>query len=135
MFEELDDDLQIDLTPLIDVIFMLVIFFVMTMTFSKPVMDVLLPQSTTSAERRENATLVLVVDSEGKLWSGEKELSREELPAFLETQPEALLNLFIDEKAPFEVFIAIVDQAKLKRGGKFVISTRKNQVNNDVRGF
>lgn len=134
MFEELDDDLQIDLTPLIDVIFMLVIFFVMTMTFSKPVMDVLLPQSTTSAERRENATLVLVVDSEGKLWSGEKELSREELPAFLETQPEALLNLFIDEKAPFEVFIAIVDQAKLKRGGKFVISTRKNQVNDDVRG-
>lgn len=134
MFEELDDDLQIDLTPLIDVIFMLVIFFVMTMTFSKPVMDVLLPQSTTSVERRENATLVLVVDSEGKLWSGEKELSREELPAFLETQPEALLNLFIDEKAPFEVFIAIVDQAKLKRGGKFVISTRKNQVNDDVRG-
>lgn len=125
MFEELDDDLQIDLTPLIDVIFMLVIFFVMTMTFSKPVMDVLLPQSTTSVERRENATLVLVVDAEGRLWNGDKELPRDELPIFLETQPEALLNLFIDEKAPFEVFVAIVDQAKLKRGGKFVISTKK----------
>ncbi len=125
MFDELDDEVQIDLTPLIDVIFMLVIFFVMTMTFSKPVMDILLPQSETSAERRENATLVLSVDAEGRLFSDNRELTKEELPTFLDSKPEALLNLFIDEKAPFEVFIAIVDQAKLKRGGKFVISTKK----------
>ena len=40
MFDELEEEPRVDLTPLIDVIFMLVIFFVMTMTFSKPVLDV-----------------------------------------------------------------------------------------------
>ncbi len=34
---DLDDDLNVDLTPLIDVIFMLVIFFIMTMSFTLPV--------------------------------------------------------------------------------------------------
>ena len=31
---DLDDDLAVDLTPLIDVTFMLVIFFLMTMSFT-----------------------------------------------------------------------------------------------------
>lgn len=43
-----DDDLSLDLTPLIDVIFMLVIFFVLTTTFSKPVIDMILPKSTSA---------------------------------------------------------------------------------------
>ncbi len=43
MFDDLDEEPKVDLTPLIDVIFMLVIFFVMTMTFSKPVIDLTLP--------------------------------------------------------------------------------------------
>ena len=56
MFDELEEEPRVDLTPLIDVIFMLVIFFVMTMTFSKPVLDVVLPAAKTprSGKRRQN---------------------------------------------------------------------------------
>ncbi len=36
MFDELEEEPRVDLTPLIDVIFMLVIFFVMPMTHSFP---------------------------------------------------------------------------------------------------
>ena len=36
----IDDDPQIDLTPLIDCLFMLIIFFVVTMSFSKPVLEI-----------------------------------------------------------------------------------------------
>lgn len=47
MFDDENEEPRIDLTSLIDVIFMLVIFFVMTMTFSsKPVLDIVLPEST-----------------------------------------------------------------------------------------
>lgn len=35
MFDELEEEPRVDLTPLIDVIFMLVIFFVMTMTIQQ----------------------------------------------------------------------------------------------------
>ena len=40
--DPLNDDISLDITPLIDVIFMLLIFFIMTTTFSKPVLDIIL---------------------------------------------------------------------------------------------
>ena len=45
---DFDEDASIDLTPVIDVIFMLLIFFIMTTTFSKPVLDIVLPASETA---------------------------------------------------------------------------------------
>ena len=57
---DFDEDASIDLTPVIDVIFMLLIFFIMTTTFSKPVLDIVLPASETSEESsRKNAELVI----------------------------------------------------------------------------
>ena len=38
-----------------------------------------------------------------------------------------LLNLYVDEKAPFEAFVGVIDIAKLKRGGHFVISTQPSE--------
>ena len=45
-----DDDLHVDLTSLIDVIFMLVIFFIMTMSFTLPEIELNVPTSTTAEE-------------------------------------------------------------------------------------
>ena len=123
MFDEYDEEPRIDLTPLIDVIFMLVIFFVMTMTFSKPVLDLVLPSADNSIVRKE-AELVLNVKSDGSIYYEGGLVTKEDLPKFLDEHPDGMLNLMIDEKAPFESFVSIVDVAKHKRGGRFVISTR-----------
>ncbi len=124
MFEEpADDEARLDLTPLIDVIFMLVIFFVMTMTFSKPVLDIMLPKSETSEIQKKGKDLMLAVKEDGTIWHNDSEVRLEDLPAVLDSEPEALLNLLFDEKAPFQRFVEIVDVAKVKRGGRFVIST------------
>lgn len=49
LFGGFEDEPQIDLTPLIDCLFMLIIFFVLTMSFSKPVLEVVLPQAVNGA--------------------------------------------------------------------------------------
>ena len=72
-----------DLTPLIDVIFMLVIFFVMTMTFSKPVLDVVLPAAQNSEVKKKTAELVISVKSDGKYFFNDQEIPKEELFPFL----------------------------------------------------
>ena len=43
--------------------------------------------------------------------------------ALLDKEPDRLLNIFMDEKAPFRQFINVVDMAKVKREGRFIIST------------
>mgnify|MGYP003262377995 CR=1 FL=1 len=122
---DFDEDAGIDLTPVIDVIFMLLIFFIMTTTFSKPVLDVILPASETAEDAgRKGAELVISVKADGAVHHQDRRLTKEELTAVLETRPEALLNLYVDEKAPFEAFVGVIDIAKLKRGGHFVISTQ-----------
>ncbi len=126
MFDDLDEEPKVDLTPLIDVIFMLVIFFVMTMTFSKPVIDLTLPAAVNSLAQKNNQELILQVNEAGTILWNDKARSKEELPVFLDEHPEGLLTLMIDEKAPFQSFVWIVDVAKVKREGRFVIGTRKN---------
>jgi Biopolymer transport protein len=122
---DFEEDTGIDLTPLIDVIFMLLIFFVMTTTFSKPVLDIVLPSSETAEQPAERTPeLVVAITSEGKIFHNEEELTRDALATLLDSREKELLNLFVDEKAPFEAFVAVVDVAKAKRGGRFVISTQ-----------
>ena len=129
---DFDQDAGIDLTPLIDVIFMLLIFFILTTTFSKPVLDIVLPASETAEQQATRLPeLMIAISAEGKLFHGETELTRDALSGLLDSRKEELLNLFVDEKAPFEAFVAVVDIAKAKRGGRFVISTQSAERTGD----
>lgn len=120
----IDDEIGVDLTPLIDVVFMLLIFFIMTTTFNKPILDIILP----SSEQAESNTvkeeeLLLSIDKEGMYHYKDTLLSAEEVQILLVENTELLLNLFVDKEAPFEAFVTVVDMAKEYRGGRFVIST------------
>lgn len=118
-----DDDLSLDLTPLIDVIFMLVIFFVLTTTFSKPVIDMILPKSTSAIVDTNHKYISIVIDKVGDYYFENKKNSLSEISALLDEKNELPLNIVADQDAPFKSFVGIVDIAKIKRKGRFVIST------------
>ena len=120
LFDNFEEEPQIDLTPLIDCLFMLIIFFVLTMSFSRPV-----PEAKNAEEHAERRELVLSVKADGSLWLGDEKTDLKGLAAALDADPENLLNIFMDEKAPFASFVSVLDLAKVKRSGRFVISTRE----------
>ena len=65
-FENENDILHVDLTPLIDVIFMLVIFFILTMSFTSPVIDLTLPNSKAATVSREkNPDIKICISKDG----------------------------------------------------------------------
>lgn len=126
MNDDLFADAEIDLTPLIDVVFMLLVFFIMTTTFSRPVLDIVLPKSETAEKSADRPQELLIgIKEDGSIYHNDKAINKEQLPALLDSMPDALLNLHMDEKAPFEAFVSIVDIAREKRGGRFVISTQQ----------
>ncbi len=125
-FNDDDDDLSIDLTPLIDVVFMLLIFFIMTTTFSKPVLDIILPKAETAAAPEEKSKEILVsITHNGTLFYQDKIIDMPTLVDKLRSDKEAVLNIYVDKSAPFEAFVNVVDMAKTEREGRFVISTEK----------
>ncbi len=118
MFEDFsldkEFDEEIDLTPLIDVVFILLIFFFITSTFIRPSLPVNLAKAASaaaSAERTEQ--LVISIDADGILFNDGITLTREDIPALLNANPDLGINLFVDRAAPFDAFLAVIDEARL----------------------
>ena len=106
-------DEEIDLTPLIDVVFILLIFFFITSTFIRPSLPVNLATAASAvaaAERKEQ--LVITIDAQGGIFHGNRLLDRTEISGLISEHPEQGINLFVDRAAPFEAFLAVVDEAR-----------------------
>ena len=107
-------DEEIDLTPLIDVVFILLIFFFITSTFIHPSLPVNLAKAASasaSAERQEQ--LVITIDADGRLFHEGMIMVREEIPALIRANPDLGINLFVDRAAPFESFLSVIDETRL----------------------
>jgi biopolymer transport protein ExbD len=117
-------DEEIDLTPLIDVVFILLIFFFVTSTFIRPSLPVNLAKAASaaaSAERTEQ--LVITIDADGILFNDGVTLTREDIPALLNANPDLGINLFVDRAAPFDAFLAVIDEARLLNREDISITT------------
>lgn len=92
--------LEISLTPMIDVVFLLLIFFMVTTTFNQQTaIKINLPQA--DGEQAENAEkqLVLTIDAKGIYFvSGEDGLARELINQKKETLKRALIKMAGDSR-------------------------------------
>ena len=74
----------IDLSPMLDVIFQLILFFLVSTTFANlPGITVNLPESSTS-QGTDASGITITVEEGGKLWFNEKEASIETLDVLLQ---------------------------------------------------
>ncbi|MCK5858876.1 biopolymer transporter ExbD [Abyssibacter sp.] len=63
-----EDETGIDLTPMLDVVFIMLIFFIVTATFVKEAgVDVQRPEATT-AERQDLANILIAITPEDDVW-------------------------------------------------------------------
>ena len=117
-------DAEIDLTPLIDVVFILLIFFFITSTFLKPSMPVNLAKAGSAAvEAERTEQLVITIDADGSLFCEGMPLERENVSSVIAANPDRGINLFVDRSAPFESFLSVVDEARLLQREDLSITT------------
>ena len=103
-----------DLTPLIDMVFLLLIFFLLTSYLSRPAVTVTLPEAD-NIETLQETGLIVVINSDGSLNVNEKIISEDELSALLlaqvnnraEGQNELIIQA--DRGVPFERVIKVMD--------------------------
>lgn len=123
-FGELEEP-HIDLTPLIDTVFLLLIFFIMAMTFSKPVLEVALAQADNASSRElPPDRLIVTIDQAGEIYFDEDLVELAAVPARLEVYPDETYIIFnIDQDAPFGSFVHVLDVAKSQQRKNFVINS------------
>jgi len=75
-----DDEPEVNLTPLIDVVFLLLIFFMVSTTFEhQSRIQIELPEATAEASRPEEQSLEIIIDSQGRYFIGEQQVVNTQL--------------------------------------------------------
>lgn len=81
----LNDEAEVNLTPLIDVVFLLLIFFMITTTFDRDAkIKIDLPTTSNAVAQAQKNTLELLIDNQGKYFIDGKEV--------LNNKPETLFR-------------------------------------------
>jgi biopolymer transport protein ExbD len=125
-----DGDSGIDISPLLDCVFILLIFFIVTTTFVEETgIEVDKPQAA-SAQQLEKNSILLAVTEHGEVVYGGREIGisgvrplvkrmiqKEKVPVII--QP--------DSQAPSGLTVRVIDEAKLGGAEKVSLSTRPAQ--------
>ena len=120
---------SINITPLIDVMLLLLIFVMVSSTFRQHLgVDITLPKAAT-AEGQDVEPHEIGVRADGTLlWAGEDvtpEALRAALDALIAESPEALVTLRADEQAPFQDVLTAIDITRSAGGARLIIPTRE----------
>ena len=101
-----------DMTPMIDMLFILMVFFVITSFFLSPVFHVNPPSSDTASESQKN-DLVVELDSSGRFYLEDRLLTAEELENTVKERLSGGLSRDVyiraDKETPFEQVVFTVD--------------------------
>ncbi len=114
-----EDDVEINLTALIDVVFTLIIFFVVTTSFNnRSALKITLPSSSASQTEAQKKPLMILVDRNGSYYVGDVALVRSDLASLKEAirqqagmDTERALLIQADAKATHQSVITVMDAA------------------------
>lgn len=121
-----------DITPLIDCVFLLLIFFMLSTTFVvSPGIRINLPQAKAEPVRSERQELRVKVDPAGSLFLGEQRASPTDLDVLLRDTARAdrdtLVVIEADEETPHKFVVDVMDRAKLSGLSRLAIATRPHR--------
>lgn len=116
---------DINISPLIDMVFILLIFFIVTTVFvEEPGVEVNKPRAVSILDLEKNSILIAIT-SNGRIVYGGKDIGIGGVRAIVKrlTQKESMpVILQVDEGAPGQLVVRTIDEAKLANASKVSLS-------------
>ncbi len=108
---------SVNLTPLIDMVFILLIFFLVTASFTKESgIDVDRPTAQT-AVREEQGSMIIGVSKDGEIWIDSQKVDMRAVRAHVEhlhaQNPEGTVIILADQNARTGTTVEVLDQVRL----------------------
>ena len=106
-----------DITPMLDVVFIMLIFFIVTATFVRETgIDVTRPDAQT-AQTQTRPPILIAISSEGDIWFDKRRIDiravRANIERALAENPEGGVVIIADTESETGVLVEVMDEARL----------------------
>ena len=123
---------DINVTPMVDVMLVLLIIFMVTMPLMVTGMKVNLPDSTSAKPLDQKEPITITVSKDGQLQIGQDEVTRFELIATLKTllgtDPDRVIRLRGDKETSFGAIVQVLDELSLNGLTRVAIVTDRRDL-------
>lgn len=124
-----DEESDINLAPMLDVVFIMLIFFIVTATFIKQAgIDVLRPMADT-AEEKPTVSVLVAVSETGDIWIDNKRVDPASVRANIERihaeNPKGGLVVQADRGAQMKQVLAVLEAARAANLTQVALSTER----------
>lgn len=121
------DETAIDLTPMLDVVFIMLIFFIVTATFVKEAgINVRKPEADT-AEAQKRTSILIAINQDNQVWLDRKQVDPRALKPLLERlyleNPKGSIVIQADKDSNVEVLTEVMSAARDVGAENVAIST------------
>jgi len=111
------DDTEIDMTPMLDIVFIMLIFFIVTTSFVKESgVTVSTPQAQTAAQQ-DKANIFIAITAAGEVWIDRRPVDPRSVRAIVARlhadNPEGSVIIQSDEAAATGMLVEVMDQVRL----------------------
>jgi len=110
------EDAAIDMTPMLDIVFIMLIFFIVTTVFVKEAGIEVNKPGASQAVLPKNANIFIAITKDGDVWMDKREIKVDSIRASIERliseQPTDVVIIQADEDAEHGVVIKVMDQIK-----------------------
>jgi biopolymer transport protein ExbD len=130
-------EVSVNLTPLIDVVFLLLIFFMVSTSFNRETQIKLeLPQATGEPLETENQIIEISVDSDGRYFVNAKPLVNKQLDTLVKAigiigggNKSLPVIISADAAAPYQSVVSAMEASRQSGYFNFTMATRKPKGN------
>ena len=106
---------EINITPLVDVVLVLLVIFMLTAPVLQSGIEVAVPKTKTVKEITEQRT-VLTIDKDQRVFMGDQPINLADIPSRLQQSntdaAHRIIYLRADERVPFGAFASVMDAVK-----------------------
>lgn len=114
--QQAEEDSTVDLTPMLDVVFIMLIFFIVTASFIKETgVEVNRPEAN-SSQQIEKASILIAVRDNGEVWMDQRRIDIRQVRANIERlraeNPQGSVVVQADAKATTDIVVRVLDAAR-----------------------
>jgi biopolymer transport protein ExbD len=111
------DETELDMTPMLDIVFIMLIFFIVTTSFVKESGVAVNSPSAQTASRQENANIFIAITAQGEVWIDRRPVDPRSVRAIVARlhadNPEGSVIIQSDEDASTRMLVDVMDQVRL----------------------